>query len=44
MERTAPDGPLEPIELGSATAATQGNGGVYWEAAGLMPHAGITED
>ena len=44
MERKDLPDRSELIELGSASADTRGNGGIYWEAAGLMPHSGISDD
>jgi len=44
MERESTNQQADVIELGCASTDTHGNGGIYWEAAGLMPHAGIDED
>ena len=44
MEREVTSERVGMIELGSVIADTHGDGGIYWEAAGLMPHAGISDD
>lgn len=35
---------LDPVELGLISQDTKGPGGVYWEAAGLLNHAGISDE
>lgn len=44
MERENHDGPADLIELGSVSADTKGDGGIYWEIGGLQPRPGISAD
>lgn len=32
------------VELGVASVETRGNEGIYWEATGLRPSVGISDD
>lgn len=41
MTRTNQAGLPGLVELGSVSADTQGDGGLYWEIGGLQPHPGI---
>ena len=34
----------DPTELGSVSGATQGDGAIFWEATGLRPFEGISDD
>lgn len=43
MEREAQNIFEGPVELGSVTADTHGDGGFYWEIGGLQPHPGISD-
>jgi hypothetical protein len=44
MEREHSETTASPIELGSVSGDTQGDGGFYWEIGGLQPHPGISND
>jgi hypothetical protein len=44
MERDNHDRTEALIELGSVSADTKGDGGIYWEIGGLQPQPGISAD
>lgn len=44
MELTNESNSLELIELGAVTVETKGDSAPHWEAVGLRPNAGISDD
>jgi hypothetical protein len=44
MERDTHGQGTALVELGSVTADTKGDGGLYWELGGLQPHPGLSAD
>jgi hypothetical protein len=44
MEREHHSNPLDLIELGSVSGETKGDSAPHWEAVGLRPNTGLSDD